>query len=142
MAVGRRNCNPHALNRTDGHIFERCHGAERKARNGRPVEERGMKFLVLLLAWGLMLAGASMPAAAAPVDSHGNAGSSVQLPSSRPVPRREADRPARLGAGETEGSRMSVDERRQLRRDIENAGRDIYRTAAQRRGSSRRSGSR
>jgi hypothetical protein len=98
-----------------------------------------MKFLVLLLAWGLMLAVASMPAAAAPVDSGGNAGPSVQLPSSRPAPRREADRPPRIGAGETEDSRMSVDERRQLRRDIENAGRDIYRTAAQRRGGGHRS---
>ncbi|HUX25609.1 MAG TPA: hypothetical protein VMV87_13455 [Burkholderiales bacterium] len=102
-----------------------------------------MKFLVVFLAWGLMLAAASMPAAAAPVDSGGNAGSSMQARSPQPLAPRETDRPARqLGPGGIDGNRMSVDERRQLRRDIENAGRDIYRTAAQRRNSGRRSGSR
>jgi hypothetical protein len=35
------------------------------------------------------------------------------------------------GAGETERSRMNPDERRQLRRDIQDAGRDIYRPVPQ-----------
>ncbi len=44
------------------------------------------------------------------------------------------------GDKETDRGRMSADERRQLRRDIQDAGKDIYRPARQRRGDLRRSG--
>ena len=101
-----------------------------------------MKYLGLL-GWGLMLAAASMPAAAAPVDSGGNPGSLMRVPASQPGPRREADSPApQRGADDTGRSRMSADERRQLRRDIQNAGRAIYRSAAQGRGGGQRPGRR
>lgn len=106
----------------------------------RPLAERGMKFVPSLSGWSLMLAVASMPAAAAPVYSDGNPGSSVQVPSSPPGPRRGADVPApQRAAGEAGRGHMSVDERRQLRRDIRDAGKDIYRSARQGRGDPRRS---
>jgi hypothetical protein len=43
------------------------------------------------------------------------------------------------GGGEAERSRMNPDERRQLRRDIQDAGRDIYRQAPQKSRDRRRS---
>ena len=53
----------------------------------------------------------------------------AQMP--RPEPQREATRPApqrdMRGSGETDRGRMNPDERRQLRRDIQDAGKDIYR---------------
>jgi len=52
----------------------------------------------------------------------------------RSAPGREA-----RGADEVERSRMNPDERRQLRRDIQDAGKDIYRPAPQKRGDRRRS---
>jgi hypothetical protein len=101
-----------------------------------------MKFLVYL-GYGLMMAAVSMPAAAGPGGSDGDAGYSVQIPPPQPLAPRETDRPARqLGPGEIERSRMSVDERRQLRRDIENAGRVIYRSAPHARRGGPRSGRR
>ena len=49
----------------------------------------------------------------------------------RPEPQREAARPEpqrdMRAPGEADRGRMSPDERRQLRRDIQDAGRDIYR---------------
>ena len=94
------------------------------------------------LGWGLMLA-AVASAAAGPSDSGANPGSSVQVPASPPGPQREADRPAPQGAaGEGGRGRMSVDERRQLRRDIQDAGKDIYRPARHARGETPRSGRR
>lgn len=60
-----------------------------------------------------------------------------------PAPQREADRlmPQRdtRGTGEADRGRMSPDERRQLRRDIQDAGRDIYHPARQAPEESRRS---
>jgi hypothetical protein len=63
----------------------------------------------------------------------------VQDQRPRPEPQRSADRPApQRGAdrfapsrearapGEADRGRMSEDERRQLRRDIQDAGKDIY----------------
>lgn len=44
--------------------------------------------------------------------------------------------------GEADRSRMSPDERRQLRRDIQDAGREIYRPAQQGRGDGRHPGRR
>ena len=54
----------------------------------------------------------------------------VQAQAPRPEPRREAERPApqrdARGSGEADRGRMNPDERRQLRRDIQDAGKDIY----------------
>jgi hypothetical protein len=104
--------------------------------------------LLLVLGWGLMMAGAAIPAAAAPFDSSPDFRPYVQyqpLPylQNQPSPyvqnqppwfgpQRDAGRPPppqrdALPPGEPARGRMSPDERRQLRRDIQNAGRDIYR---------------
>lgn len=110
--------------------------------------------LFLVLGWGLMAAGAAIPAAAAPFDSGPDLRPFVQYPppwfgspqrdGSRadfrpyvqnppqwygppprdpngPPPQRDARPP-----GVPERGRMSPDERLQLRRDIQNAGREIY----------------
>lgn len=96
--------------------------------------------LFRFLGWGLMLVAVASPAAG-PFDSGGNPVSSVQVPGTQPGPRREADRPApQRGQSETDRGRMSADERRQLRRDIQDAGKDIYRPARQGREDPRRSG--
>lgn len=54
----------------------------------------------------------------------------VQDQRPRPEPPREADRPApqreTRAPGEADRGRMSPDERRRLRRDIQDAGKDIY----------------
>ncbi len=96
--------------------------------------------LFRFLGWGMMLVAVASPAVG-PVDSSGNPASSVQVPATQPGPRREADRPAQQrGEGATDRGRMSADERRQLRRDIQDAGKDIYRPVRQRREDPRRSG--
>lgn len=65
---------------------------------------------------------------------------------SRPEPQRAAEQPRPQrdthGADTTERGRMNPEERRQLRRDIQDAGKDIYRPARQGQGDSRRSGRR
>jgi hypothetical protein len=92
------------------------------------------------LGWGLMLAAVASAAAGAS-DSGGNPRSSVQVPASQPGPQRETNGPApQRAAGEAGPGRMSTDERRQLRRDIQDAGKDIYRPARHARGETRRSG--
>ena len=96
--------------------------------------------LFQVLGWGLMLVAVASPAAGA-FDSGGNPESSVQIPASQPGPRREADQSApQRGENETDRARMSADERRQLRRDIQDAGKDIYRPVRQGRRDPRRSG--
>ncbi len=105
-----------------------------------------MKFL-LVLGWGLMATVAAMPAPAAPFDSGADFRSFMQNQPSRPEPQREAERPApqrdtRAPGEEADRARMSPEERRQLRRDIQDAGRDIYRPARQGRGDPRGSGRR
>jgi hypothetical protein len=104
----------------------------------RPVEEQGMK-LFLVLGWGLMVAVAAIPAAAAPFDSGADFRPFMQnQPPWFGPPQRDAGRPPpppqrdMRPPGEAERGRMSPDERRQLRRDIQNAGRDIYRQAPRR----------
>jgi hypothetical protein len=95
------------------------------------------RFLVLGL--GLMAAVAAISAAAGPFDSGVNFRPLMQNQPSppgpqrgadRPGPQREADRPApqrdTRAPGEADRGRMSADERRQLRRDIQDAGKDIY----------------
>jgi hypothetical protein len=129
----------HALNRAGRRIYNGHHGGKRRAVDGsRPIEEQGMKFL-LVLGWGLMAAVAAMPAAAAPFSHGANFRPFVQNQPSwrgsqreadRRAPQREAERPApqreTRAPGEADRGRMNPDERRQLRRDIQDAGRDIY----------------
>jgi len=92
--------------------------------------------LSLVLGLGLLVAAAAIPAAAAPFGYGGNFRPYMQNQRSWPGPQREADRrtpqrempPQRdmRVPGEADRGRMSPDERRQLRRDIQDAGRDIY----------------
>jgi hypothetical protein len=88
--------------------------------------------LFLVLGWGLMMAGAAIPAAAAPFDSGADFRPFMQNQPPWFGPQRDAGRPPpppqrdTRPPGETERGRMSPDERRQLRRDIQDAGRDIY----------------
>ena len=138
--------NLQTLNRAGWRIYNGYHGGKRKAADGfRRIEEQGMKFL-LVLGWGLMAALAAMPATAAPFDSGTEIRPFMQNQPSRPDPRREADRPApqrdMRTPGEADRARMSPEERRQLRRDIQDAGRDIYRAPQQGRVDPRRSGRR
>ena len=104
--------------------------------------------LFLVLGWSLTAAVAAIPAVAAPFGSGANFRPFMQNQRSwpgpqrgavRPGPQREAVRPgpqreaARPGPqretrapDEADRGRMSPDERRQLRRDIQDAGRDLY----------------
>jgi hypothetical protein len=108
--------------------------------------------LFLVLSWGLMAAGAAIPAAAAPFNSGPELRPYVQYPPPWYGPRRDGsganirpylqNQPPWYGPprnangpppqrdmrapGEPERGRMSPDERRQLRRDIQDAGREIY----------------
>ena len=93
---------------------------------------------VLLAALGccaLAVAGLSGPAAAAPFGRDSDFRQGMQARRVAPGPQRETERrmPQRelRGADEGERGRMSPEERRQLRRDIQDAGRDIYRPAQQ-----------
>ena len=92
----------------------------------------------LVLGWCLMAAVAAFPAAAAPFNSRAYFRPYMQNQPSRPGPQREADRrgpqreadrsaPQRelRAPGDADRGRMSPDERRQLRRDIQDVGRDI-----------------
>ncbi len=84
----------------------------------------------LVLGCGLLVASAAIPSAAAPFDSGADIRPFMQNQPSRPSPQREADPPApqreTRAPGEADRVRMSPDERRQLRRDIQDAGKDIY----------------
>ena len=97
-----------------------------------------MRFF-LVLGWSLMAAAAAIPAAAAPFGSGANFRPFMQSQPSwrgsqrevdRRTPQREAERPVPQREtrvpGEADRGRMSPDERRQLRRDIQDAGKDIY----------------
>jgi hypothetical protein len=107
----------------------------------------GMKFSTILCC-GMIAAGGAGPALAAPYGP--GMGFSPLVQDQRPGPGREREREAERaapqrdmrGPGEADRGRMSPDERRQLRRDIQDAGRDIYRPAQQGRGDGRRSGRR
>jgi len=95
-----------------------------------------MRILAAICA-GLIAAAAASPAAADPfnggfrlfVQGQGQG----QRRGETPPPQRGADRPVpqhdTRGAPGPDHGRMSPDERRQLRRDIQDAGRDIYRPA-------------
>lgn len=80
---------------------------------------------------GLIAAALADPAAAGPFEREMGFRPFAQDRRSRPEPQREAARPApqrdSRAPDEVDRGRMSPDERRQLRRDIQDAGRDIYR---------------
>jgi len=87
--------------------------------------------LFLVFGWGLMMAAAAISASAAPFESGSDFRPPIQNQPPRPGPQREADKPAppqreTRAPGDANSGRMSPDERRQLRRDIQDAGRDIY----------------
>lgn len=108
-----------------------------------------MKFSTIVFC-GLIVAGSALPALAAPFERGLGFRPMVQdqRPSQRPRPgrEREAERPAprrdMRGSGEGERGRMNPEDRRQLRRDIQDAGKDIYRAPRDRREDPRRSGRR
>jgi len=68
----------------------------------------------------------------------------VQDQRSQPAPQRGAEQPmpqrgmGAMGEGERGRGRMSPEERRQLRQDIQDAGKDIYRAPRQGRGGEQR----
>ena len=88
-----------------------------------------MKFLPVFCV-GLIAAASATPAAADPFERGLWFRPLVQDQRPRPEPQRDADRPApqreTRAPGEADRGRMSPDERRQLRRDIQDAGKDIY----------------
>jgi len=106
-----------------------------------------MKFLTLV-SCGLVAAGIANPAGANPFGQEMGFRPMVQDQRTRPRPdpQRGAEQPMpqrdMRGAAENDRGRMSPDERRQLRRDIQDAGKDIYRAPRQERGDPRRSGRR
>jgi len=104
-----------------------------------------MKFTTILYC-GLIAAGGAIPALAAPYGPGMGFSPMVQDQRPGPGPNRDAEKSAPQrdlrGPADADRGRMSPDERRQLRRDIQDAGRDIYRPAQQGRGDGRHSGRR
>lgn len=104
-----------------------------------------MKFLNVVFC-GLIACGLALPAAAfaqgtgfrPPVDiqrsQQGQQGAPAQ-----PAPRRDMRDGGGMGMGQGERGHMSPDERRKLRQDIQDAGKDIYRSPRQGRAEGRRS---
>lgn len=99
-----------------------------------------MKFSTIVCC-SLIAAGSANPAVAGPYEAGMGFRPLVQDQRPRPGPQREAERPApqreQRGPGEAGRGRMTPDERRQLRRDIQDAGKDIYHPARQGRGDPR-----
>lgn len=105
-----------------------------------------MKFSTIVCC-GLIAAGSALPAVAGPFERGMGFRSLVQDQRPRSGREREAEKSAprreMRGTGEAERGRMNPEERRQLRRDIQDAGKDIYRPAREGRGDDpRRSGRR
>jgi len=102
-----------------------------------------MKFSTILCC-GLIAAGGATPALAAPNGE--GMGFSPRAQGQRTTPSRErepdksAPRRDMRGGGDADRGRMNPEERRQLRRDIRDAVRDIYRPAPQKRETPRGSG--
>lgn len=88
-----------------------------------------MKFSTILCC-ALIAAGSACTALAAPQGRGPGYGPSGQEQRPGPGRGREAEMPApqrdMRGAGEEDRGRMNSEERRQLRRDIQDAGKDIY----------------
>jgi len=102
---------------------------------------------LLAVCGSLLVAVAANAAASGPFEQEMRFRPFAQAQSPRPEPQREAARPEpqrdMRGPGDADRGRMSPDERRQLRRDIQDAGRDIYRPGQQQgRGDNRHSGRR
>lgn len=122
-----------------------------------PGRRRSMRLLAAF-ACGLIAASAAVPAAADTFSrgfgpyiqgqglGQGQGQGQGQSQGQGLTPRRGSDRamPQRdsRGADESDRGRMSPEERRQLRQDIQDAGKDIYRSPRQGRGDPRRSGRR
>ncbi|MBE0621921.1 MAG: hypothetical protein IH605_15110 [Burkholderiales bacterium] len=104
-----------------------------------------MKFWTIACC-GLLVVGSANAAAAGPDERGTGLRPLLQDQRSRPGPQRGADRAApqrdARGTDQDERGRMSPEERRQLRRDIQDAGKDIYRPSRHGRGDGRRSGGR
>ncbi len=100
----------------------------------------------LAVCWSLTALFAANAAAAGPFQQEMRFPLLAQAQSPRPEPQREGARPEpqrdRRAAGEADRGRMNSDERRQLRRDIQDAGKDIYPPAQQGRGDGRQPGRR
>ncbi len=79
---------------------------------------------------GLIAAASATPVAADPFEPGTGSRPFVQDQRPPPEPRRDADRPARQrearAPSDADRGHMRPDERRQLRRDIQDAGKDIY----------------
>ncbi len=108
-------------------------------------EGRGVKFLNIV-SCGLLAAGIALPGAAFAQGMGFRP--PIQDQRSQPAPQRGAEQPmpqrgmGGMGEGERGRDRMSPEERRQLRQDIQDAGRDIYRAPRQGHGEQRRGGRR
>ena len=113
-----------------------------------------MKFLTIVFC-GLIAAGIANPAAADPFGRETWFSPLAQDQRSRPSPQRGTFQPMpqrdmgpampqrdMQGNDPNDRGRMSPDELRQLRRDIQDAGKDIYRAPRPARGDPRRSGRR
>ncbi len=111
------------------------------ARFGKP--SRTLRDGLLLLCCGLIAGGVPLAAAADPFERGMQWAPLVQNRRSQPGPQREAERspPQRetRTPGDPDRGRMQPDERRQLRRDIQDAGREIYRPPQHERRDARRS---
>ena len=99
--------------------------------------------LLAVCCCGLIAAGGANPALAAPYERGTGFAPPVQDQRPRPGRQREAEKPAPQreppGPGDADRGRMSPEERRQLRRDIRDAGKDLYQRERQ---TPRRSGRR
>ncbi len=99
--------------------------------------------LLKIAYWGLIAAGIAIPAGTfaqgmgfrPPVQDQ-RAQSGQQGGAAPPMPRRDLRDGGGMGQGER--GHMSPDQRRQLRQDIQDAGKDIYRGPRQGRGDGRR----
>ena len=114
-------------------------------RTGGPLPSFRSRILAVFC-FGLIAAAVAPPAAADPFERGMGFGPFVQDRRGRPEPQREAARPEPQrdlrAPGQADRGRMSPDERRQLRRDIQDAGRDIYRPSREAPSDRRRSGRR
>jgi hypothetical protein len=102
-----------------------------------------MKFSTNLVC-ALLAAGCASPVLAAPYGDGNGAPPSAQGQRAAPGQGGQAERSAPRGdmrrAGDANRGQMNSEERRQLRRDIQDAGKDIYRPAPQRHGNGGRQG--
>ena len=120
------------LNGMARRIYNGCDGAHYAADRGHgPTKVRGMKSVLVICCSLIALVAASV-AAAGPFEHEMRFRPFVQAQPPRPEPQRDAARPEpprdmRGPPSEADRGRMSQDERRQLRRDIQDAGNDIYR---------------